>query len=83
MISVGSRDGRKGLSLRYGVEGGDMDLETELEEGEACFQNNNDDDSTIDPDVALSYLVRNNFLRLLFKLFQLLGFELYCSITIN
>ncbi|KAL7589017.1 hypothetical protein Lser_V15G37685 [Lactuca serriola] len=56
MISVGSRDGRKGLSLRYGVEGGDMDLETELEEGEACFQNNNDDDSTIDPDVALSYL---------------------------
>ncbi|KAI3783147.1 hypothetical protein L2E82_13211 [Cichorium intybus] len=56
MISVGSRDGRKGLSLRYGVEGGDMDLETELEEGEACFQNDNDDDSTIDPDVALSYL---------------------------
>ncbi|KAI3741820.1 hypothetical protein L1987_59498 [Smallanthus sonchifolius] len=56
MISVGSRDGRKGLSLRYGVEGGDMDLETELEEGEACFQNNNDDDSTIDPDVALSYI---------------------------
>lgn len=56
MISVGSRDGRKGLSLRYGVEGGDMDLETELEEGEACFQNSNDNDSTIDPDVALSYL---------------------------
>ncbi|KAL4572101.1 hypothetical protein LXL04_018870 [Taraxacum kok-saghyz] len=56
MISVGSRDGRKGLSLRYGVEGGDMDLEAELEEGEACFQNNNDDDSTIDPDVALSYI---------------------------
>ncbi|KAI3773126.1 hypothetical protein L6452_04325 [Arctium lappa] len=59
MISVGSRDGRKGLSLRYGVEGGEMDLETELEEGEAYFQNNNgddDDDSTIDPDVALSYL---------------------------
>ncbi|KAK1420485.1 hypothetical protein QVD17_22122 [Tagetes erecta] len=57
MISVGSRDGRKGLSLRYGVEGGDMDLETELEEGEACFRNNNDeDDSTIDPDVALSYI---------------------------
>ncbi|KVI12516.1 Zinc finger, CW-type [Cynara cardunculus var. scolymus] len=58
MISVGSRDGRKGLSSRYGVEGGEMDLETELEEGEAYFQNNNDDDddSTIDPDVALSYL---------------------------
>ncbi|XP_022035461.1 uncharacterized protein LOC110937359 isoform X1 [Helianthus annuus] len=59
MISVGSRDGRKGLSLRYG---GDMDLETELEEGEAWVQNNNnnddddDDDSKIDPDVALSYL---------------------------
>lgn len=61
MISVGSRDGRKGLSLRYGVEG-DMDLETELEEGEACFRNNNDDDdSAIDPDVALSYIVRNSF----------------------
>ncbi|KAK9055814.1 hypothetical protein SSX86_026899 [Deinandra increscens subsp. villosa] len=57
MISIGSRDDRKGLSLRYGVEGGDMDLETELEEGEACFQNHNDeDDSTIDPDVALSYI---------------------------
>ncbi|KAI7747695.1 hypothetical protein M8C21_029033, partial [Ambrosia artemisiifolia] len=43
-----------------------MDLEAELEEGEACFQNNinhnnnnndgDDDESRIDPDVALSYL---------------------------
>ncbi|XP_076899467.1 cysteine-tryptophan domain-containing zinc finger protein 3-like [Bidens hawaiensis] len=64
MISVGSRDGGRkgGLSLRYGVDvegGGDM----ELEEGEACFQNNNNNinnkynhDDAIDPDVALSYL---------------------------
>lgn len=69
MISVGSRDGGRkgGLSLRYGVEGG---RDMELEEGEACFQNNNnninntynhdddEDDAAIDPDVALSYLVR-------------------------
>ncbi|KAI3679006.1 hypothetical protein L6452_38312 [Arctium lappa] len=57
MISVGSRDEKKGLSLRYGIEGGKMELETEVEEGEACFQNNNDDDdSTIDPDISLSYI---------------------------
>ncbi|KAI3819248.1 hypothetical protein L1987_13073 [Smallanthus sonchifolius] len=56
MISVGSRDERKGLSLRHGFEGEKMELKTEIEEGEACFQNNNDDDSTIDPDVSLSYI---------------------------
>ncbi|KAI3732447.1 hypothetical protein L1987_63652 [Smallanthus sonchifolius] len=33
-----------------------MELKTEIEEEEACFQNNNDDDSTIDPDVSLSYI---------------------------
>lgn len=56
MISIGSRDDKKELSLRYGIEGGKMELETELEEGEACFQNNKDDDSTIDPDISLSYI---------------------------
>ncbi|CAK9178035.1 unnamed protein product [Ilex paraguariensis] len=53
MISVGSRDGRKGIGLGIGV-GKEMD-ETELEEGEAsCYQNG--DESIIDPDVALSYI---------------------------
>ncbi|XP_009794355.1 cysteine-tryptophan domain-containing zinc finger protein 7 [Nicotiana sylvestris] len=47
MISVGSRDGRIGLGFDGGME------ETELEEGEACCYNI---DSTIDPDVSLSYL---------------------------
>jgi hypothetical protein len=57
MISVG--DARKGLGLGFGVGGRDMD-ETELEEGEACsYRNDNDDDdASIDPDVALSYIVR-------------------------
>ncbi|XP_071726650.1 cysteine-tryptophan domain-containing zinc finger protein 3 [Rutidosis leptorrhynchoides] len=46
MISVGNRDdGRKGLSLRYGVEGGNMNLEAELEEGEAYFQNSNNNNN--------------------------------------
>ncbi|KAF5937280.1 hypothetical protein HYC85_024786 [Camellia sinensis] len=53
MISVGSRDARKGLGLGFD-SGGEME-ENELEEGEACSYQN-DDDSTIDPDVALSYL---------------------------
>ncbi|XP_024981094.1 uncharacterized protein LOC112517912 isoform X2 [Cynara cardunculus var. scolymus] len=48
MISVGSRDEREELRK--------MESETELEEGEACFQNNNDDDSAIDPDISLSYI---------------------------
>ncbi|OVA15012.1 zinc finger protein [Macleaya cordata] len=52
MISVGSRDERKGLGLGFG--GGREMEETELEEGEACFYQ--DDDANIDPDVALSYL---------------------------
>lgn len=54
MISVGSSDGRKGLSLGFGV-GREME-ETELEEGEACFHQN-DENSTLDPDVTFSYIV--------------------------
>lgn len=57
MISGGSRDGRKGIGL--GFDGGvEMMEETELEEGEAySYDKNNMNDSTIDPDVSLSYLV--------------------------
>ncbi|XAR61291.1 hypothetical protein NMG60_11034941 [Bertholletia excelsa] len=57
MISVGSRDGRKGLGLGLGLGLGSAAAmeETELEEGEACSYQN-DDDSNIDPDVALSYI---------------------------
>lgn len=67
MISVGRNDGRKGLG--FGI-GGDMD-ETEVEEGEACYYQNHDDDddSPIDPDVALSYIV--SFFPNLFTLFQI------------
>ncbi|XP_055813375.1 cysteine-tryptophan domain-containing zinc finger protein 7 isoform X2 [Solanum dulcamara] len=56
MISGGSRDGRKGIGL--GFDGGvEMMEETELEEGEAySYDKNNRNDSTIDPDVSLSYL---------------------------
>ncbi|KAK9280814.1 hypothetical protein L1049_003703 [Liquidambar formosana] len=55
MISLGSRDGRKrlGLGLGFGV-GREME-ETELEEGEACSYQDNDD-ASIDPDIALSYI---------------------------
>ncbi|CAI9767879.1 unnamed protein product [Fraxinus pennsylvanica] len=50
MISVGSIDGRKLSGLGLEME------ENELEEGEAgCFQNDGDD-STIDPDITLSYI---------------------------
>lgn len=46
MLSVGrSDDGRERIGRGFGME------ENELEEGEAC------DDSLIDPDVALSYIV--------------------------
>uniref|UniRef100_A0A7N0U3Z6 CW-type domain-containing protein n=1 Tax=Kalanchoe fedtschenkoi TaxID=63787 RepID=A0A7N0U3Z6_KALFE len=48
MLSVGNRNGREGLGF-----GRDMD-DTELEEGEACSYQ--DDDLTVDPDIALAYL---------------------------
>ncbi|KAH0638092.1 uncharacterized protein [Solanum tuberosum] len=56
MISGWSRDGRKGIGL--GFDGGvEMMEETEFEEGEAySYDNNKKNDSTIDPDVSLSYL---------------------------
>ncbi|CAA0832044.1 CW-type Zinc Finger [Striga hermonthica] len=50
MVSVGSRDGSKRISLGLEME------ETELEEGEALSYNNEARDSTIDPDIALSYI---------------------------
>lgn len=65
MISVGSRNGRKGIEFSYGSE--EM-AETELEEGEACFQNE-DDDSAIDPDIALSYIVSYSVFTFFFFIF--------------
>ena len=62
MISVGNRDGRKGLEQGFSTSKRDMD-ETELEEGEACSYQDHDEDASIDPDIALSYIVR------LFELF--------------
>ncbi|KAL0459633.1 UNVERIFIED_CONTAM: hypothetical protein Slati_0590500 [Sesamum latifolium] len=50
MISVGSRDGRKRLGLGLEME------ETELEEGEALSYRDEEEDSTIDPDIDLSYI---------------------------
>ena len=62
MISAGGRDARKGLGLGLGLVFGagrrEM-VESELEEGEACsYQNHEDYDAAVDPDVALSYIVR-------------------------
>ena len=45
----------EGLGVGFGSEG-EME-ETELEEGETCSYQNGED-STIDPDVTLSYIVR-------------------------
>lgn len=57
MISVGCRDARKEKVLGFGGGGREME-DTELEEGEACsYPNNGDYDASIDPDIALSYLV--------------------------
>ncbi|XP_048442878.1 cysteine-tryptophan domain-containing zinc finger protein 7-like [Pyrus x bretschneideri] len=54
MISVGTRDARKGIELGFA---GRIEMEdTELEEGEACSSHINEYDSNIDVDVALSYI---------------------------
>lgn len=62
MISAGGRDAIKGLGLGLGLglgAGRKEMVESELEEGEACsFQNHEDYDATVDPDVSLSYIVR-------------------------
>lgn len=54
MLSVGE-DARKGVAfgLEYGCGGG-ME-ENEVEEGEAC--SSQEYETTIDPDIALSYIV--------------------------
>ncbi|KAK7284681.1 hypothetical protein RJT34_19431 [Clitoria ternatea] len=60
MISAGGRDAIKGLGLGLGLglgAGRREMVESDLEEGEACsFQNHEDYDTTVDPDVALSYI---------------------------
>ncbi|XP_020211938.1 uncharacterized protein LOC109796633 [Cajanus cajan] len=60
MISAGGRDAIKGLGLGLGLglgAGRREMVESELEEGEACsFQNHEDYDATVDPDVDLSYI---------------------------
>ncbi|XP_051118486.1 cysteine-tryptophan domain-containing zinc finger protein 3-like [Andrographis paniculata] len=50
MISVGSRDGRKSLGSGFEME------DAELEEGEALSCHDEGEDSTIDPDIAFSYI---------------------------
>lgn len=57
MISAGDRDEIKGLGLGLGSRRREM-VEFELEEGEAfSYQNREQDfDTTVDPDVALSYI---------------------------
>lgn len=54
MISLGSRDGRKVLEQGFSSNKREMN-DNELEEGEACSYQ--DVDTSIDPDVALSYIV--------------------------
>ena len=57
MLSLGSRDdGRKEIGLEFRSREGAME-ENELEEGEAF--SGHEDDACIDPDIALSYIVRN------------------------
>ncbi|OMO63756.1 Zinc finger, CW-type [Corchorus capsularis] len=55
MISLGSNDARKGLGLGFGRRAME---DTELEEGEACSYNNNNDDydASTDPENDLSSL---------------------------
>lgn len=56
---MGSRDARKGLGLGFGGRRREEMEDTELEEGEAfSYQNNDDYDASIDPDIAYSYLVK-------------------------
>jgi len=62
MISAGDRDEIKGLGLGLGLGLGSRRremVEFELEEGEAfSYQNREQDfDTTVDPDIALSYIV--------------------------
>lgn len=61
MLSLGSRDeGRKGVNLGLGFRSREGAMEeNELEEGEAF--SGHEDDACIDPDIALSYIVRNYF----------------------
>ncbi|KAK7396860.1 hypothetical protein VNO78_18022 [Psophocarpus tetragonolobus] len=60
IVTKGGRDAIKGLGLGLGLglgAGRREMVESELEEGEACsFQNHEDYDATVDPDVALSYI---------------------------
>lgn len=61
MLSLGSRDevgNRIGLGLGFRSRVEAME-ENELEEGEAF--SGHEDDACIDPDIALSYIVRNYF----------------------
>lgn len=69
MIALETRDARKELGLGFGV-GREME-DTELEEGEACSDHNNKDDgydASMDPDIALSYIVRIVFFAIINKL---------------
>lgn len=79
MISAGDRDEIKGLGLGLGLglgsRGREM-VESELEEGEAySYQNRDDYDATVDPDVALSYIVRLFFTVFSLVLLLFSGFE--------
>lgn len=58
--------------------------ETELEEGEACFQNE-DDDSAIDPDIALSYIVSYSVFTFFFHFhpMTILLLILFCLVVVG
>lgn len=69
MISLGRRNATEELGIGFGV-GREME-DTELEEGEACSEHNNNDDdyeASMDPDIALSYIVRIVFFAIINKL---------------
>lgn len=44
--------------MSWGSSRVQMMEEHDLEEGEACYYNKDDDDTSFDPDIALSYIVR-------------------------